>query len=227
MESPRSFGKPGRPVKDAVGERLRIYQASAPLILARGVKGTRLRDIARASCLSPGGIYHYFRSKAEIALYGLHPEALSRACTDAGRSLAAALPDGARRDAQTAVELYVERNLLMLELVRPALLAAIELGRTELRDRLAIGLRDDADALISTLRSLDPGMPCAPDSAEALRRTILGLALDDGVTTQQARRQLKWLLRRILSRSRRGIQERGSRAAPLGAHTARTGGVRR
>lgn len=165
----RSFGKPGRPAKDAVRERMRIYRAAAPLILRNGVAGTRIRDIARASCLSPGGIYHYFCSKDDLAVYGLHPEALSRACSEAAHDLALRLSDSEPANPRTVVELYVERNLIMLDFVRPALHAAIELGRAELRERLSVSLREDADSLMAALQSLAPGLPDVRSRAETLR----------------------------------------------------------
>jgi len=157
-----------------------------------------MREVARVSCLSPGGIYHYFRSKTDLLLYGLDPEALARACSDAADELAVALrADGATPD--TVIELYVERNLIMLDFVRPALQAAIELGRPELRRRLAPGLLEDADALVSSLRAVDPDSPVAPEAAAVLRRTILGLALDESVSREEARRQLTWLLAELRS----------------------------
>lgn len=189
---------PGRPAKDAVGERVRIYRAAGPLVLAHGVRGTTMRDIARVSFLSPGGIYHYFRTKAELMLYGLEPEGLSRACSDAAEELASARESGVPMDVSTAVGLYVERNLRMLEFVRPALHAAIELGRPELRQQLSAGLRDDADGLVSSLRSIDPDLDVAPEAGEILRRTILGLALDETTAEANARSQLEWLFTRLL-----------------------------
>jgi len=196
---PRRFGKPGRPVKDAVAERLRIYRAASPLLVRNGVRRTTVQEVARASCLSPGGIYHYFGSKTDVALYGLRPEALSRACTDAGREVARCLSSGRPDNGETAIRIFVEKNVLMFEFVRPALLAAVELGRPELQKRLTAGLRQDADSFVSTMRSFQPRFVAGDELAETLRRAVLGLALDDSVTTQEARRQIDWLLRRLLT----------------------------
>lgn len=190
--------KPGRPKKDQVGERVRIYRASGPLILANGVRGVTVRELARASHLSPGGIYHYFRSKADLALYGLEPEGLSRACTEAARELTGTLACHRAAAASTIVRLYVEKSVAMLEFVRPALHAAIELGRPELRGRLAAGLREDSDSLVRALESLDPPVEVVPGAAEALRRVTLGLALDESVTGREAGRELTWLFSRLL-----------------------------
>lgn len=193
----RKFGKPGRPSNDPVRERLRIYRAARPLILERGVRGTTIKDVARVAFISPGGIYHYFTSKTHLVLYGLNPEALSRACRDEAaelyQELAAATPDITQ-----VVRLYVEKNVRMLEFVRPAVQAAIELGRTELKRRLSASLKEDADGLVSALGDLQCGPPNPEQAADAIRRTILGLAVDDGVTSDDARRQLKWLFEQLV-----------------------------
>lgn len=167
------------------------------------MRGSSMRQIARASCLSSGGIYHYFRSKTDLVLYGLEPEALSRACSEATEELAELLEDGTASDVETAVELYAEKTLLMLAFVRPALHAAIELGRPELRTRLTTGLRADADSLVSGLERLHPGIVAAPEPAEAIRRTVLGLALDESITESEAGHQLNWLFRELLPVLRR------------------------
>lgn len=187
------FGKVGRPANDPVEERLRIYRAAGPLILMNGVCGTTIKAVAEEACLSPGGIYHYFASKRQLVLYGLEPEALSRACLDASRdllkSMASMQPSGCRE----VIRLYVDKNLRMLEFVRPTLQAAVELGRPELQDRLSEGIRKDADSLVTALRTLHPALAIAEDAANAIRRTILGLAVDDNVTPVEARRHLLWL----------------------------------
>lgn len=197
-EAPIKFGKVGRPANDPVRERLRIYRAAGPLILENGVYRTTMKAVARAACLSPGGIYHYFRSKHQLVLYGLEPEALSRECMDSAEDLHDILAPNRYSDVTEIVRLYVEKNVKMLEFVRPALHAAVELGRSELRRRLSAGIREDAGSLVYNLRVLHPGIAMVEESAGAIRRTIIGLAIDDAVTTVEARRQLLWLFRRII-----------------------------
>lgn len=192
------FGKPGRPANDPVRERLRIYRAAGPLILESGVRGTTIKSVARAAWLSPGGIYHYFGSKRQLVLYGLEPEALSRACSDSTRELMEAVSSTSPPDPAHLVDLYVEKNVRMLEFVRPALQAAIELGRSEMRTRLSDAVRRDSDWLVSALRTIHPGLEMADDSADAIRRTILGLALDDSLPPSESRRQLLWLFRSLV-----------------------------
>jgi AcrR family transcriptional regulator len=194
---PVRFEKPGRPRNDHVRERLRIYRAARPLIVERGVRGTTLKAVARIACISPGGIYHYFTSKTHLVLYGLNPEGLSRACTEEAADLHEELA-GADPDVREVVRLYVEKNVRMLEFVRPALQAAIELGRPELKRRLSASLKEDADALVAALAGLATGPINCEEAAEAIRRTILGLAVDEGVLPVTARRQLEWLFQQII-----------------------------
>jgi AcrR family transcriptional regulator len=193
------FGKVGRPANDSTRERLRIYRAAGPLILRNGYRRTTLREVARVAWLSPGGIYHYFDSKRQLVLFGLSPEALSTACTDAAAELRDALASRPPPPIEELIELFVEKNVRMIEFVRPALHSAIELGRTELQCRLSAGIMEDADSLVSALRGLFPDMPMAEPSADAIRRTIFGLALDLNVTPARVRRQLQWLFRYLLS----------------------------
>ena len=168
-----------------------------PLIVAHGVRGTTIKELALAACLSPGGIYHYFGSKEQLLLYGLEPEALSRACMEEAAELYAVL-DRQKPDAREVIELYVEKNVRMLEFVRPAIQAAIEFGRPALKRRLSAGLKEDADSLVTALSMLQCGPVDAEESANAIRRTILGLAVDEGVRSDEARRQLHWLFHKLV-----------------------------
>lgn len=197
------FGKQGRPPNDPVHERLRIYRAARRLILTKGVRGTTIKDVASVAYISPGGIYHYFQSKQHLLLYGLHPEALSRACQEEAAELYGELAHPSP-DITEVVRLYVEKNVRMLEFVRPALQAAIELGRPALKRTLSVGLKRDADSLVTALT----GLQCRPvdpdDAADAIRRTVLGLALDESVTQLEMRRRLEWLFQHLLPMASQG-----------------------
>lgn len=197
-KAPQRLGKPGRPRKDRILERLRIYRAAGPLVLRHGVRGTTMDSVAHAACLSTGGIYHYFRSKQQLVTYGLDPEGLSGACMEESRALREALGRSRRPHPMEVVELYVEKNVRMLDFVRPALHAAIELGRPELREALSAGLREDADSLAAVLDSLHASPSTSAEAANAIRRTLLGLALDESVRPAEARRQLLWLFRLLV-----------------------------
>ncbi len=60
---------PGRPVSPALNERRRqeIISTAVRLFAERGYHATTLDDIARALGSTKGLIYHYFRSKADLA----------------------------------------------------------------------------------------------------------------------------------------------------------------
>lgn len=169
-------GKSGRPRKDPIQERIRIYSAAAPLIQTKGLADTTVDEIARAALLSRGGIYHYFRSKEELALYGLDPEALAHVCHLAVPALERELTRPGGPDVAQVVELYADRTLSMLAFVGAALAAAVELGRDHLKEALSRGARDDANALASVLRRFltEPGE--AEELAESIHSRILWAA---------------------------------------------------
>lgn len=192
------FEKPGRPANDPISERLRIYRAAGRLILEKGIRRTTIKDVSQAAYLSPGGIYHYFSSKHKLVLYGLEPEALSRACLDAAADLNEALSSEQTPHLADIIDLYVDKNMEMLEFVRPALQAAIELGRPELQRRLAASIEEDADSLVIALRTTHPDLAITEEAAGAIRRTMLGLALDTNITPAEMRRHLLWLFSKLV-----------------------------
>ena len=196
-----TFEKRGRPRNDPVRERLRIYRAAGPLILKEGVRKTTVAAISEKACLSPGGIYHYFGSKKELGLYGLQPDALSITCLQAAEDLYDALACEPDVSLEEIVELYVEKNLQMIEFVRPALYAAIELGRADLRWALSRGIRQDADNLKTALKTIRPYLNVPEDSAHPIRRAILGLVLDESLSRGEIREQLVLLLTNVLRES--------------------------
>ncbi len=57
--------------------RTAILEAAAGVFRARGLAATGMRDIADAAELSPGNLYYYFKSKAEL-LYFCQLQALER-----------------------------------------------------------------------------------------------------------------------------------------------------
>lgn len=199
------LGKVGRPMKDPVRERLRIYRAAGPLILERGVRRATIDRIARVACLSPGGIYHWFGSKRRLVLYGLEPEALSAACREEAEEIYRLLAAADPPRVSEIIRLYADKNARMVDFVRPALHAAIELGRPELRRRLSAGIQQDADFLVSALGPLHTDPAKAEESASAIRRTVFGLAVDESVSAEEVRRQLLWLFRRLMPRVTPGI----------------------
>ncbi len=134
---------------------------------------------------------------------------------EAARDIGSRLGNGAGTGRDRLIRLFVEKNLAMLAFVKPALHAAIEIGRPELRQRLAAGLRQDSDSLVAAVQSLHPGAVIDDEPVSALRRALLGLALDESVTEEEARCQLEWLVTQLLEAIRNG--SRNGRQSPSAA----------
>jgi AcrR family transcriptional regulator len=49
--------------------RAHLYRSAAPLFARDGYRATKMRGLSRACGLSAGGIYHYFPSKLDLALF--------------------------------------------------------------------------------------------------------------------------------------------------------------
>src|SRR5215217_6623972 len=75
-------GKPSRPPEDRLKRQQEIFLAVAPLIERHGAKRLTMRQAARAAHLRLGGLYHYFRTKQDLVLHALRPEAVARLCAE-------------------------------------------------------------------------------------------------------------------------------------------------
>jgi AcrR family transcriptional regulator len=53
------------------GRRYQLFMLAMPVFAEHGFRGATIRELAHACHLSPAGLYHYFRSKAELATYAL------------------------------------------------------------------------------------------------------------------------------------------------------------
>src|SRR4051812_40205875 len=118
------FGKLGRPPEDRLGRQYEIYQAVTPLLLTVGARRLSMRDAAHAACMSIGGLYHYFPTKRDLVLHGLDLAARSRICAE-NRAL---LADLRAWDVERYLANYTDLTMTMLRFMRPAVLAALELG---------------------------------------------------------------------------------------------------
>lgn len=190
------FGKRGRPPEDRLGRQYEIYQAVTPLLLTVGARRLSMRDAAHAACMSIGGLYHYFPTKRELVLHGLNLEARSRICAENGKLLA----DLRAWDVERYLANYTDLTMTMLRFMRPAVLAALELGVDELQDQLDAGLTYNVTELVDTLRALDPGLPDERLAAmgRAIRRIGLGALIDRHTEFDEVREQLQALLRGYL-----------------------------
>lgn len=186
------FGKPGRPAKDRLQEQQRIYEAAVPLLRRDGVRRLSMREVAQAAHLSTGGLYHYFPNKRALVLHGLNPEARDRICRGFRTQAAAA---GAATP-EEYLETYLEVSARLLAFVRPAVLAAIELGVGTLQAELDRGLEQNVSELCQALSHVAPGTPREDllRLAYAVRRLGLGALVDANADLDRVREQLRLLI---------------------------------
>lgn len=189
-----AFGKPGRPPDDRPARKAEIGAAVGPLVLERGVARLSMRAAADAACLSVGGLYHYFPTKRDLALYPLQPEALLRTCQD----FHAAHGSLAERDPEAYLQAYLDFLARTAMFLRPAVWAALELGVADQHDGLAMGFGLPAiyDEFLDLLGRALPDAPSRdlPGLANAIRRSVVGALLDKGITEAALRSELAGLL---------------------------------
>jgi AcrR family transcriptional regulator len=189
-----TFRKSGRPREDRPARRQEIYEAVCPLILAHGVHGFTMQEAAYAACLSVGALYYYFPSKRELVLHGVQPETIQRYCHLNRR----AFEHLAVQDPARFYDLFINRFIDGVLMTRPAMLAAIELGATEMQAALAWirGATTGTDSELSkALRLVAPALDelAFQGLLNATRRIILGAVVDANVTREECRSELEAL----------------------------------
>jgi AcrR family transcriptional regulator len=181
------FGKPGRPREDVFRRRLEIYTAVAPLLEKAGARGLTMRQAANAAHMSVGGVYHYFPSKRDLVLFVLSPDALQRLCDQPHHLLPSEVTD-----THAYLETFLEGLVRGTQFLRPAVLAAIELGAGPALDFVKASMSVSVHEFVVALRAARPGI--ADDDAatidRALRHATLGAMLDDSVTPSELRDEL-------------------------------------
>jgi AcrR family transcriptional regulator len=183
----------GRPPEDRLQRQWEIYLAVSPLILRHGIKALPMREAAAAACLSVGGLYHYFADKRDMALFGLRPDVLERRCREwhlRHDHLAAV-------DPRAYFDAYVEFSIAGHAFVRPAVIAALELGAETLWPSLELAINSNNAELAEAVRPLLPGTPAAEQLesvARQLRRMTFGAVLDRTITAEEFRAGLRGLL---------------------------------
>lgn len=178
-------GKPGRPRADAMERRREIWTRVSPLIVERGVHKLTMRRAAAAAYMSVGGLCHYFPTKHSLVLYGLDQEALVNACVE--------FKSRKYRDQDDAREALVQSFGTMYSLVRPAVLAALELGPQEFTSQLEATVQTGLDEFTKTLRL---AIPDADDRdigmvARTVRRMAFTSLLDRSMTREKIEDELR------------------------------------
>lgn len=192
-------GKPGRPAEDRLLRQREIYQAVVPLILRVGARRLTMRQAAHAACLSLGGLCHYFPTKHELVLHGVHPAAWGRLCIDFHAAYGHVKTAAPRR----FLSLWVEFAVSLLDFARPAVQAALDLGRDTFWHTLEHGINAGLDDLASTLDLLVPASD--PDALRALatrlRLALFTAFLDRSLPSEDLRAELQAALDAYLART--------------------------
>jgi AcrR family transcriptional regulator len=195
------FGKPGRPREDVFQRRLEIYTAVAPLLEKAGARGLTMRQAATAAHMSVGGIYHYFASKRDLVLFVVSPDALQRLC-DRPHQLLPPLEDAASR---AHLATFLEGLVRGVPFLRPAVLAAIELGASPALDFVEATMTVSAHEFAEAVRAVRPDLKDAEIQTldRLVRHVTLGAMLDRSVTPSELRNELRSIVAaRPLSRPR-------------------------
>lgn len=182
------FGKPGRPREDGFLRRREIYLSVAPLIEKLGAKRLTMRQAAHAAHMSLGGVYHYFPSKRDLALFGVSSEALQRSCKEFHERYAHL----ARTDPEAFLAASLDALVEVVTFCRPALVAAIDLGADAALDAIDAAMGVTLDEFAGPLRAVRPDLGDAELKAvqRALRHAVIGAALDRSATPSDLHREL-------------------------------------
>ena len=184
-----AFGKSGLPPEDNIGRRQQNKRAVAPMLATGRGRELTMIDAARAAHLSVGGLYHYFPSKRQLALFGFDPANVGRICADFRRRGAAlrddpqALLAAALRTLSQAATLYV----------RPSAQAAMELDLATFRVAVDDLLTTELIGLVEIVRTAHPHLTQrqADELNLGLRRVCTVAFLDPTFTAEQLHHQLR------------------------------------
>jgi AcrR family transcriptional regulator len=195
------FGKPGRPPEDGFRRRWEIYLAAAPLLEKVGAKGLTMRQAAAAAHMSVGGIYHYFPSKRDLVLYGVSPESMQGQCEQSHQRLAPL----ERTDPHAHLATFLDDLVQVVSTVRPALVAAIELGAGPALETIEAAMKVALQEFVGAIRAVRTDMGDAEVQTldRALRHTMFGAMLDRSVTPSDLRNELRSIVEmRLLAHPR-------------------------
>jgi AcrR family transcriptional regulator len=147
-----------------------------------------MRQAAAAAHMSVGGLYHYFPSKRDLVLFALSPETMQRLCQKPHQLL----PPLERAGSHAHLATFLEGLVRGVPLLRPAVLAAIELGAGPALDFVEATMTVSVPEFARAVRAVrtDIGDAQAHTIDRAVRHTTLGAMLDRSVTPSQLRNEL-------------------------------------
>jgi AcrR family transcriptional regulator len=183
------FGKPGRPREDGFRRRWEIYSSVAPLLEKVGASRLTMRQAAAAAHMSVGGVYHYFPSKRDLVLFGVSPEVLQSLCEASHQQ--PAQPEGI--DPQAHLATFLDSLVWAVSVLRPALVAAVELGAGPALDTIEAAMNVPLREFVRLVRAVrtDMGDAEAQTLDRALRHAMLGAMLDRSATPSDLRNELR------------------------------------
>lgn len=189
------FGKPGRPPEDGLERRGEIWARVGPLIEKHGVRNLTMRQAAAAAFMSIGGLYHYFPTKRSLVLYGLDQEALGDLCAE--------FMNRQHSDPAEAAEAFIHFFGGSHSFVRPAVLAALELGTEEFISRLETNMQMGLDGFVEVLRL---ALPDADNGdlravARSMRRLMFAGLLDRSLSQDQLEDELRAMVNGVRVRT--------------------------
>lgn len=183
------FGKPGRPREDPFLRRREIHTAVAPFIERGGPKSITMRQAAAMSHMSVGGIYHYFRSKRELVLFGVSPEAFRRSCEDFHRRHG----DLGQSDPERLLAEGLDSAVGMVSFARPAVVASLALGAATALEAIEAAMAVTLDEFVALLRAVRSEITDAELDAlqRAVRRVLLGAMLNRNASPSAVHEELR------------------------------------
>lgn len=187
-----AFGKKGRPPEDRLLRQREIYNAVAPLILQVGARRLSMRQAAQVACLSIGGLYHYFPTKRDLVLHGLHPEALLKHCEEFHTQFGHLADQEPQRYIEEGINIIVKE----VAFCRPAIHAALDLGVESFWVVIETLLTSTALQFEGRLQMLFPvaGEQALQQWGRAMRRTICAALLDKNISPDELRDELQMLV---------------------------------
>jgi AcrR family transcriptional regulator len=193
------FGKKGRPPEDRLARQREIFNAVAPLIYEVGARQLSMRQAAEAACLSIGGLYHYFPTKRDLVLHGLHPEAIARHCEEFHVQFGYLAYLDPRQYSEEGINVVVEQ----VGFCRPAIHAAVELGTESFWEIIETFLSGTTQAFEVNLQKLHPD--ASADEVRrwgrAIRRSICSALLDKTITPDELRDELRMITDGYMARA--------------------------
>jgi len=165
---------------DSTNNRQKILDAATALIMAKGVKGTSLADIARTAGISKGTLFYHFAAKDDLVyeLTEQHFDELTRANLRRVEQMQNVPLQEILRESLMTILRAEDRGKLNLYLLQEAVTE-----KTALKKRFAAKYREFQDMMGEFLHIVFPQM----DSAKARTLSMMLVALLDGLIIQ-------WLL---------------------------------